>query len=93
VAIGGRWGLLGVVGGALLVALYDRVLVDVLTAAMRGLGSIVGSSLLQGTDLRGDNFLVFGLLLYLATLLPGRALAQPRPPDRPAAPVPAPARI
>jgi hypothetical protein len=56
----------------LLVALYDRVLVDVLTAAMRGLGSVVGSSLLQGTDLRGDNFLVFGLLLYLATLIPGR---------------------
>jgi branched-chain amino acid transport system permease protein len=72
VAIGGRWGLLGVVGGALLVALYDRVLVDVLTAALRGLGNAVGSSLLQGTDLRGDNFLVFGLLLYLATLLPGR---------------------
>jgi branched-chain amino acid transport system permease protein len=75
VAIGGRWGLLGVVGGALLVALYDRVLVDVLTAALRGLGNAVGSLLLQGTDLRGDNFLVFGLLLYLATLLPGRVHA------------------
>jgi branched-chain amino acid transport system permease protein len=72
VAIGGRWGLLGVVGGALLVAVYDRVLVDVLTAALRTLGSVVGSSWLQGADLRGDNFLVFGLLLYLATLLPGR---------------------
>ena len=32
VAIGGRWGLLGVVGGALLVAMYDRVLVDAVSA-------------------------------------------------------------
>ena len=83
VAIGGRWGLLGVVGGALLVALYDRVLVDAVSAALRGLGSLVGSPLLQGTDLRGDNFLVFGLLLYLATLLSGRSLIPPRAPRQP----------
>jgi branched-chain amino acid transport system permease protein len=72
VAIGGRWGLLGVVGGALLVALYDRSLVDAVSAGLRALGGLVGWPLLQGADLRGDNFLVFGLLLYLATLLPGR---------------------
>ena len=78
VAIGGRWGLLGVVGGALLVALYDRVLVDAVSATLRALGGAVGSALLQGADLRGDNVLVFGLLLYLATLLSGRpALARP----------------
>ena len=82
VASGGRWGLLGVVGGALLVAMYDRVLVDAVSAGLRSLGGLVGSSLLQGTDLRGDNFLVFGLLLYLATLLPGRSrtLTASRPP-------------
>src|SRR5204863_1902975 len=57
VAIGGRWGLLGVVGGALLVSLYDRVLVDVITTALRALGGAVGWPLLQATDLRGDNFL------------------------------------
>ena len=73
VAIGGRWGLLGVVGSALLVALYDRLLVDAVSAAMRTLGGVIGWPLLQATDLRGDNFLVFGLLLYLATLIPGRS--------------------
>jgi branched-chain amino acid transport system permease protein len=84
VAIGGRWGLLGVVGGALLVALYDRVLVDAVSAGLRALGSLIGWPLLRATDLRGDNFLVFGLLLYLATLLPGRSLV--RPPARPQLP-------
>jgi branched-chain amino acid transport system permease protein len=86
VAVGGRWGLLGVVGGALLVSLYDRVLVDVITSALRAIGGLAGWPLLQATDLRGDNFLVFGLLLYLATLLPSRPLSQPRPPVQPAAP-------
>ena len=61
------------VGGALLVALYDRVLVDAVSAGLRALGHLLSLPLLQGTDLRGDNFLVFGLLLYLATLLPGRS--------------------
>ena len=87
--IGGRWGLLGVVGGALLVSLYDRVLVDVITAGLRFVGAAVNWPLLQATDLRGDNFLVFGLLLYLATLLPSRTLHRPRPPEQPAAPTPA----
>jgi branched-chain amino acid transport system permease protein len=79
VAIGGRWGLLGVVGGALLVSLYDRVLVDAVSEALRVLGGALGSEWLRGTDLRGDNFLVFGVLLYLATLLPART-PLPRPP-------------
>jgi branched-chain amino acid transport system permease protein len=90
VVIGGRWGLLGVVGGALLVALYDRVLVDAITNVLRALGGAIGSSWLQGADLRGDNFLVFGLLLYLATLLPGRSQERSRgqPPSRPLRTVP-----
>jgi hypothetical protein len=76
VAIGGRWGLPGVVGGALLVAFYDRALVDAISAGLRALGQALGSPLLQGVDLRGDNFLIFGLLLYLATVVPGR-LSEP----------------
>ena len=48
VVIGGRWGLLGVVGGALLVAFYDRVLVDAVSAGLRALGGLVGSPLLPG---------------------------------------------
>jgi branched-chain amino acid transport system permease protein len=79
VAIGGRWGLPGVVFGAVVVALYDRVLVDMVSAGLRGLGGLIGWQLLRGTDLRGDNFLVFGLLLYLATLVPaGRPSAGAR---------------
>ena len=89
VAIGGRWGLLGVVVGALLVTLYDRVLVDAVSATLRALGNLLNLPLLQGTDLRGDNFLVFGLLLYLATLLPGRLPAPPRAPRQPARRTPA----
>jgi branched-chain amino acid transport system permease protein len=89
VEIGGRWGLIGVVGGALLVALYDRVLVDAVSAAMRSIGGLIGWPLLQATDLRGDNFLVFGLLLYLATLLSGRSLTRPRPPSQPTERTPA----
>ena len=77
VAIGGRWGLLGVVGGALLVALYDRALVDAVSAGAaraRRPGRLAAA---PGTDLRGDNFLVFGLLLYLASIIPS---GRPRAP-------------
>jgi branched-chain amino acid transport system permease protein len=86
VAIGGRWGLIGVVGGALLIALYDRVLVDAVSAGLRLFGALVGSPWLQGTDLRGDNFLVFGLLLYLATLISGRSAPARLTPPRAAPP-------
>jgi hypothetical protein len=34
---------------------------------------VIGWPLLQATDLRGDDFLVFGLLLYFATLIPGHS--------------------
>ncbi len=68
VVIGGRWGLGGVVLGALVVAAYDRVLVDVLTAGLRGLGGLLGSDGLRRADLRDDNFAVFGVALYLATV-------------------------
>src|SRR3954452_20267 len=54
VAIGGRWGLPGVVGGALLVALYDRALVDAVSAGLRAVGGAIESPLLLATDLRGD---------------------------------------
>src|SRR5581483_4876087 len=59
VVIGGRWGLPGVVLGALAVAGYDGLL---------------------AADLREDNFLVFGLALYLAILPRARrGAAAPRP--------------
>ena len=68
VVIGGRWGLGGVVLGALVVAAYDRVLVDVLTAGVRSIGGVVGSEGRRRAHPRDDNFAVFGIALYLATV-------------------------
>ena len=92
VVIGGRWGLPGVVLGALLVAAYDRLLLEALTGGLRALGAGLGLPSLATIDLRGDNFAMFGIALYLATLLRargnddwrlrpliGRRLRSPRP--------------
>ena len=78
VVIGGRWGLPGIVVGALAIALYDRLLVDVVTDALRTLGAALEQPLLLRADFRGDNFLVFGLVLYLAVLLRARGLPSVR---------------
>jgi ABC-type branched-subunit amino acid transport system permease subunit len=69
VVIGGRWGIVGVVLGALTVAAYDRLLVEAVNGAVHGLGAMMNVPGLLSTDLRGDNFAVFGFALYLATLL------------------------
>jgi branched-chain amino acid transport system permease protein len=66
VVIGGRWGIGGVVLGALTVAAYDRVLADAATSALRTVGASV--------DLRANSYVVFGLALYLAVLLRARSL-------------------
>ena len=55
VVAGGRWGVGGIALGALAIAAYDRVLVDLL-------GRLVG------VDLRTQNLAVFGAALYLTTL-------------------------
>ena len=72
VVIGGRWGLPGVVLGALLVAAYDRLLLEALMDGLRALGAGLGLPSLATIDLRGDNFAMFGIALYLATLLRAR---------------------
>ena len=69
VVIGGRWGIVGVVLGALTVAAYDRLLVEAVNGGLHALGAVLNAPVLVSTDLRGDNFAVFGLALYLATLL------------------------
>jgi len=71
VVVGGRWGVPGVILGAVIVSVYDRSLVEILTAALRALGTAVGSPILATADLRGNNYILIGLALYLATL--GRA--------------------
>ena len=59
VVAGGRWGVGGIALGALAIAAYDRVLVDLL-------------SQLVGIDLRPHNLAVFGGALYLTTLARAR---------------------
>jgi branched-chain amino acid transport system permease protein len=75
VVIGGRWGVLGAVVGALGIALYDRVVVEALTATLHVVGTAVGSAALQSADLRQHNFAVFGVTLFLATLYRSRGEA------------------
>ena len=49
-------------------AAYERALVDLANGALRALGAALGAPGLLAADLRADNFAVFGLALYLATL-------------------------
>ncbi|MCC6179585.1 MAG: ABC transporter permease [Chloroflexi bacterium] len=77
VVLGARGGIAGLVIAALLVAAYDRAIVDLLTTGLRALGSGLGIGALATADLRGDNFAVFGLVLYLATLVPTGGLPRP----------------
>jgi branched-chain amino acid transport system permease protein len=72
VTIGQRYLNLGVVLGALVVAAYGWLLVDLANAGLRGLGGAIGLEGLAAVDLRGDNFAVFGLALYLAVVGRGR---------------------
>jgi branched-chain amino acid transport system permease protein len=68
VVIGGRWGVPGAVCGALAIALYDRLVVDVIDNGLRAVGIFLAVPLLQTVDLRQHSFAVFGIALYLATL-------------------------
>ncbi|MBV9358969.1 MAG: ABC transporter permease [Chloroflexi bacterium] len=84
VLIGGRWGIAGVVLGALTVAAYDRLLADLVTDLVHGLGSLSGLTALASLDLRTQNYLMFGVALYVAILFRTRgipdAATSPSPP-------------
>jgi branched-chain amino acid transport system permease protein len=73
VVIGARRGIPGVVVGALAVALYERLLVDLATGALGRLGGALGWPALAAADLRGQGYALFGVALYLAAVLPARA--------------------
>ncbi len=60
VVIGGRWGVTGVVVGALIVVVYDRIMIGFVNGVLHTAGI--------GIDLREDNFALIGLALYLAIL-------------------------
>ena len=67
VVLGGRWGIAGVIVAALAIAVYDRVVVDLLGAF----------------NLRQHNYFVFGLALLLASLSRARFSYAPGPARRP----------
>src|SRR5205823_840317 len=69
VVIGGRWGVLGAVIGALAITGYDHFLVDVINAGLHAVGISI--------DLRQHNFIVFGIGLLLATLIRVRGSEPP----------------
>jgi branched-chain amino acid transport system permease protein len=72
VVVGGRWGVLGAVFGALAIVAYDRFLVDAITAALHAAGALLNNSALLDADLRRHSFAVFGTALFLATLYRAR---------------------
>jgi branched-chain amino acid transport system permease protein len=86
VVIGGRWGVLGAVLGALAIAAYDRVLVEGITAGLHALGGLLDNSALLTADLRQHNFAVFGVALFLATLYRASDSSSTRSRDRPSEP-------
>ncbi|HEX8969153.1 MAG TPA: hypothetical protein VF937_14820 [Chloroflexota bacterium] len=73
VVIGGQWGIPGAIVGAMAVAIYDRFLVDGITAVVHVVGAALQSPALQVADLRQHNFVVFGVALLLATFYRARA--------------------
>ena len=75
VVIGGRWGVVGAILGALAIAAYDRLLVDAITAGLHAVGTALNNSALLAADLRQHSFAVFGLALFLATLYRARKTA------------------
>jgi branched-chain amino acid transport system permease protein len=79
VVIGGRWGLAGVILGALTVGVYDRVLGDALTSGLRAIGGATGLEALARADLHASSYALFGLALYSAILLRARPSASAQP--------------
>jgi branched-chain amino acid transport system permease protein len=82
VVIGGQWGVLGAVLGALAIGAYDRFLVEGITAGLRALGAVLGNPALSAADLRQHNFIVFGVALLLATLYRARVREPAPEPER-----------
>ncbi len=73
VVIGTQWGPAGAILAMLGIVAYDRWLVDTASAGIQGLGRLIQVDGLESADLRGNNFAVFGLALYLGTLLRARS--------------------
>jgi branched-chain amino acid transport system permease protein len=76
IVIGGAGGVWGALIGALVVGGIDQVGIPVLGAWMARTADTYHLPWLAALDIRGLNFLSFGLVLYLAVLARGRARRQ-----------------
>ncbi len=72
VVMGERWGPAGAILAMLGIVVYDRWLVDAANFVIQTVGATLRAPGLQSADLRGNNFVVFGLALYVGTLLRAR---------------------
>ena len=69
VILGGLGNIYGVVVGAFLIGIFDRILAEELTRPLNWFGEQVGVSVLANHSVTSDRFLVFGLALVLMMLL------------------------
>jgi branched-chain amino acid transport system permease protein len=79
VILGGLGNIYGVVVGAFLIGIFDRILAEELTRPLNWFGDQIGVSVLANHSVTSDRFLVFGLALVLMMLLrPGGLLPSAR---------------
>jgi branched-chain amino acid transport system permease protein len=69
VILGGLGNIYGVVVGALLIGVFDRILAEELSRPLNWLGDKIGFTAMAEHNVTGDRFLVFGLALVLMMLL------------------------
>ena len=79
VILGGLGNIYGVVVGAFMIGIFDRILAEELTRPLNWFGEQTGVSVLANHSVTSDRFLVFGLALVLMMLLrPGGLLPSAR---------------
>jgi branched-chain amino acid transport system permease protein len=69
VILGGIGNVYGVIAGSLLLAVFDRILTDVMKDPIQRIGEAIGWDRLAEHDITQDRLLVFGLALVLMMLL------------------------
>jgi branched-chain amino acid transport system permease protein len=79
VILGGLGNIYGVVVGAFLIGIFDRILAEELSKPLNWIGRQIGSDGLADHSVTSDRFLVFGLALVLMMLLrPGGLIPSAR---------------
>jgi branched-chain amino acid transport system permease protein len=69
IILGGLGNIYGVIAGALLIGIFDRILSEELNSPVHWIGRQVGSGFLSDHDIKQDKFIVFGLALVIMMLL------------------------